>query len=714
MKLLHGSRPMTPGLGCALLAGAALLGATLCSGAAPASASAFSIEQALSAPFPSSLAAAPAQGRFAWVFNDRGSRNVWVAEPAGKGAYRSHAVTSYVGDDGFDLGEVGWDAKGEWVLYVRGGSFEGGGPVNVLSKPAGPAAQEIWAVSPVQAAPRLLAAGHGAVAAPNDKRVAYISNDQIWITRLDESASPKQLLHDRGVDAELHWSPDGSRLAFVSARGDHSFIGVYDFARDAITWLAPSVDGDGSIAWAPDGLHIAFIRVPAHGELAEFQREAAPWSIWLADARTGQGREIWKAQSDIGSQFSPSQSPDNLLWAGDDRLIFPWERSGWLHLYALSTQGGEAAPLTPGEFEIFRFALAQDGRHVVYCANQGDLDHRHVWSVATAGGPPKALSRGNGIEDMAVVAGDSVAVLHSDGRRPLRPAVLAGSGRIEDLAPGSTPAEFPVDRLVEPQAVLLRSTDGLELHGQLFAAAARAGERRPAVLFFHGGPTRQMLLGWHPLDAYSYTYAMNQYLAAKGYIVLSVNYRGGIGYGLNFRVPEKFAFAGASELNDIRGAAYYLRGRADVDPKRIGIWGPSYGGLMTSLGLSRASDLLAAGVDYAGVSDWSALLSAHMSLSAPGASQDQMRLAFESSTLATMGTWRSPVLLIHADDDRNVPFAQTVDLVRALRKQGVPFEQVIIPDEVHDLLLYRSWLTLFHAADDFLDRQLYRLAPKEP
>jgi dipeptidyl aminopeptidase/acylaminoacyl peptidase len=220
-----------------------------------------------------------------------------------------------------------------------------------------------------------------------------------------------------------------------------------------------------------------------------------------------------------------------------------------------------------------------------------------------------------------------------------------------------------------------------------------------------------MLLGWHPMDAYSYMYGMNQYLASQGYIVLSVNYRGGTGYGLDFRAPEKFAWEGASELNDIKGAAYYLRSRADVDPARIGIWGGSYGGLMTALGLSRLSDLLAAGVDYAGVHDWSALMAAHSSLSAPDATQDQARLAFQSSALASIETWRSPVLLIQADDDRNVPFSQTVDLVRALRKQGVPFEQVIIPDEIHDLLLHRSWLTFFHATDDYFDRHLYQLSP---
>jgi dipeptidyl aminopeptidase/acylaminoacyl peptidase len=211
------------------------------------------------------------------------------------------------------------------------------------------------------------------------------------------------------------------------------------------------------------------------------------------------------------------------------------------------------------------------------------------------------------------------------------------------------------------------------------------------------------------MDAYSFMYAMNQYLADEGYVVLSVNYRGGIGYGLDFREATDFGPAGASELNDILGAALYLRSRSDVDPARIGIWGGSYGGLMTALGLSRASGLLAAGVDYAGVHDWRALLPPGPGLP-PGAAQ----LAYDSSAMATIDKWRSPVLVVHADDDRNVPFAQTVELVTALRKQGVEVEQVILPDEIHDLLRHQSWLTLFGAADEFLDRHLMKRAASGP
>jgi dipeptidyl aminopeptidase/acylaminoacyl peptidase len=155
----------------------------------------------------------------------------------------------------------------------------------------------------------------------------------------------------------------------------------------------------------------------------------------------------------------------------------------------------------------------------------------------------------------------------------------------------------------------------------------------------------------------------------------------------------------------------YLRSRADVDPKRIGLWGGSYGGYLTALGLARASDLFAVGVDFHGVHDWNTVIANFVPAYNPGKDVDAARVAFESSPLASVGTWRSPVLLIHGDDDRNVPFQQTVALVEALRKQGVEFQELIFPDEIHGFLTEKRWLQAYHAAADFLGAHL---RPSEP
>jgi dipeptidyl aminopeptidase/acylaminoacyl peptidase len=253
----------------------------------------------------------------------------------------------------------------------------------------------------------------------------------------------------------------------------------------------------------------------------------------------------------------------------------------------------------------------------------------------------------------------------------------------------------------------------MEIPGQLFVPPdLKPGERRPAVLFFHGGSRRQMLLAWHYLSYYHNTYAMNQFLASRGYIVLSVNYRSGTGYGLHFREALNYGATGASEFHDVIGAGLYMKNRPDVDPNRIGVYGGSYGGYLTAHALARASDLFAAGVDIHGVHDWNVGIRTFMPNYNPGA--DIERRNFLSSPLNFVAGWRSPVLLIHGDDDRNVSFAETVTLAEALRKHDVTVESLVIPDEIHGFLRHESWLRVFSATAEFFDKHLKGVRATHP
>jgi dipeptidyl aminopeptidase/acylaminoacyl peptidase len=190
-------------------------------------------------------------------------------------------------------------------------------------------------------------------------------------------------------------------------------------------------------------------------------------------------------------------------------------------------------------------------------------------------------------------------------------------------------------------------------------------------------------------------YAMNQYFASRGYVVLSVNYRSGIGYGRAFRRAEHTGARGNAEYQDIEAAGRYLAGRPDVDPARIGVWGLSYGGILTAQALARNSDLFAAGVDMAGIHLW-------------GNTLDAESVSYKASSIAAIDTWKSPVLLIHGDDDRNVAFSQTTGLVQLLRAKNIHHELIVFPDDVHDSLLHRRWLQAFNATDDFFRRFLLR------
>ena len=677
----------------------------------------FTIEQVLSAPFPTDLTPAPSKNMFAWVFNAEGKRNVWVAEPSSGGSgYTARQLTNYTEDDGQDVGELSWTPDASAIVYVHGGDFEF--PKRTYPNPARLAAgveQDVFVVPVSGGEPRKIGEGHSPAVSPAGESVAYVLKGEIWLAKLDGSDKPQQLIHELGENSGLRWSPDGKSIAFVSARGDHSFIGVYTLGSKVVNYLDPSTDHDGEPVWSPDGKQIAFIRVPSSTEhIFEPHRTGPPWSIRIADVSTGKGHEIWHAFNGIGSVFHEVEAKDQLLWCAGNRIVFPWEHTGWVHLYSVpATSGGTddvedtATLMTPGDFELEHVSISPDRKSIVYTSNQNDIDRRHIWKVAVDSAQPEQLTSGTGLEVYPAFASDSrtVAILRAGAQMPLRPAVIERGNQMRDLADNQIPAEFPARDLVTPQQVIFSAADGMYIHGQLFLPAnAAESQRHPAIVFFHGGSRRQMLLGWHYMDYYSGSYALNQYFANHGYVVLSVNYRSGIGYGLNFREALNYGADGASEFNDVEGAALYLRSRSDVDPKHIGLWGGSYGGYLTAMGLARASDLYAAGVDMHGVHDWNVEIGNWMTYD-PAAHAEAAHLALESSPIASVSTWRSPVLLIQGDDDRNVQFSQMGEMANALRKQGVHYQELVFPDEIHGFLRHITWVRAYTATADFFAQQ---------
>ena len=672
----------------------------------------FTLGQALSAPFASDLVASPVLSRFAWAEDVQGKRNLWIAEPDASGHYESKQLTSYDQDDGQELYQIAWTPDAENLVYVRGGDSEflGRPDPNPALEPEG-VSQGIWLIASSGGQPRKVGEGYDPVISPSGDQLTYISHEQIWVAGLSAGAAKaKPLLHMRGGISDLQWAPDGHALAFVSDRGDHSFVGVYDLRTKTLVYLDPSTADDKEPVWSPDSRQIGFVRQPGDAQPSPpNRRTAVPWSLRTADAVTGEGHQVWKAKEGPGSAFHEMHGVQ-LFWTADHRLVFPWEVDGWLHLYSVPASGGDALLLTPGDFEVEDVSLT-GGTNLLYASNQQDTDRRHIWSVSASGGKSKPLTKGSGIEISPLMAAQHIAVLRSDERTPLRPALLDARGNLQDLAPQLIPADYPGAKFVKPEPVLFHAADGLQLHGQLFVPAdAKDGRRHPALVFFHGGSRRQMLLGFHTMEYYSNAYAMNQYLVSLGYIVLSVNYRSGIGYGLDFREALHFGRDGASEYNDILGAGKYLRSRIDVDAARIGVWGGSYGGFLTALALARASDMFAAGVDMHGVHQWQSSVSSHPTHD-PEADSQKLKTAWDSSPMAYISTWRSPVLLIQGDDDRNVPFSQTVSLARALQQQGVKFEELVFPDEIHGFLLHRHWLQAYGAEADFFQRHLMAAAP---
>jgi dipeptidyl aminopeptidase/acylaminoacyl peptidase len=620
------------------------------------------LQQILGYSFVSELTAAERADRIAWVEEVNGVRNIWAA--AGP-SFTAHQVTHYTADDGQELTQLRFDRTASQIIFVRGGDHDANWPAegDVAPDPALSTTQakiEIWAAPFAGGAARKLAEGdQPAVSATG--AVAYVKDHQIWTVPLGGGAKPKQFFFDRGKARGPVWSPDGSKLAFVSGRDDHSFIAIFSAPTSPLLYLSPSTGRDGDPAWSPDGTRIAYSRQPGDGGVPEpfLTVNPQPFAIWTADAATGIGYQVWASPLTLDGSYPQDGDGVGLRWMAGEMLTFISTLDGYEHLYTLPAAGGEPRLLTPGQFMVEHVAPTQDKRALLYAANTGttrdDVDRRHIAAPA-----------------------------------------------------------YPADALVTPTLVNFPTPDGFTIQGQLFQPAGKGAAKRPAIIFVHGGPSRQMLLGWHYMGYYSNAYAVNQYLASRGFVVLSINYRLGIGYGRAFEQPEKGGPAGGAEYQDVLAGARFLQSLPHVDGNRIGIWGGSYGGYLTGMALSRNSDVFKVGVDFHGVHDWSRLMAEEAT---PPKRYEQgdwdafLKTAFESSPVSQVEKWRSPVLLIQGDDDRNVRFNQTVDLAGRLTKLGVTFDELVIPNEIHGFLRHDSWLRADSATAAYFEAKLGPVGP---
>ena len=691
-----------------VLASVALGAATAATAQIPAG-----LSEQLSYPFLTGLVAADHADRIAWVSVVKGVRTVWSASGPD---YRPHAVFTTNEDDGQELTNLTIAPDGKAMAWVRGGDHDANWDATGSLQPdarsdAEQPQLEIWYARAGSPAVKVAEGDSPALSASG--RIAFVKDGAVWSVDAARRGKPERLFFDRGKASNLLWSPDGSRLAFVSNRDDHSFIGVYSAKDQPLLWLSPSMGHDESPTWSPDGTRIAFTRRQGDGGAPEpLLREVPhPWSIRVADVATGQSRPAWTSSRERDASFPDVPGGTFLMWAAADRLVFRAEMDGWPHLYAIPAKGGEPLLLTPGAFMVDRPVMSADRTSVLFDANAGttpgDEDRRHLFRVAVDRPGAVAITRGDGLETSVAPVGPGLAFISATARRPAELHVAAANGGGDHaVQPASS---YSAAAFVVPQPVRWTAPDGTVVHGQLFQSPGSKGAKQPAVVFVHGGPPRQMLLGWSYMDYYSNAYAVNQYLAQHGFVVLSVNYRLGIGYGRAFQHAERAGRAGSSEYQDVLSGARFLARQPGVDGARIGIWGGSYGGLLTALALARNSDVFKAGVDFHGVHDWSRTLGEEVHPPVryeKGDWDEAMKVAFESSPVAAVANWRSPVLLIHGDDDRNVRFNQTIDLARRLDALGKPYSELVIPNEIHGFLQWRNWVTADAATVRFLQEKL--------
>lgn len=660
----------------------------------------FTMAAVLSAPFiyppvPS------ADGRsLAYVTRETTDRNIYfwrVGEPVRR-------IVNYPGDDGQDLEDLAVSPAGGAVAYVRGDRLNGQGDApNPASLPDLPQRQ-VWVIGTRDDMPRLVGPGSEPLFTPDRRFLLWRENGKymrvalFWDKeRLAGVGSPEEFRV--GTREGLRFSPDGSRVVYRHGDG----LEVYTFASQTAVAIPHGTDVDLDPVWSPDSKRIAFRRIPA--DSAELPRNSCglwrycgpavsskPWAIWTVDVSDWMPHRIWQAHPGVGSvyyrldqSYSPGQHGDQMFWSADDRIAFVWESDGWRHLYSVPASGGKAVLLTPGEGEVETAAVSLDRRQIVYATNIGDLPRRHIAVVGFDGSPAVNLTHGPRSQWAPTpLAGGAVAYVRAGWSDPAKVVVRQRRGSTEVGQYPTVPSVFPADKLVEPKPVEFAAADGEAAFGDIFVPVAPQG---CAVIFSHGGIRRQMLPGFHYMDAYHYLYELNQYLASRGCVVLSVEYRSSIMRGEAFRDAPGWGFAGNSELLDFIGAAKYLVAQQHVDPRRIGIYGLSWGGYMTANALAQRSDIFKVGFDMAGV---------HFAPDPVG---------YSHSALGHLATWRSPVFLVQGDDDMNVDFDQGIALARALetRHPDVELKLQVVPGHTHDLQqTYQELVEVYTEGSDFL------------
>lgn len=671
--------------------------ALVCLAGAP-DARAFTMDDVLSAPYVSELSASPDGHELVWMQHLRASRNLWV-NAGGK----TSQLTSYTQDDGQELYNPQFLADNSGVVYQRGASEDNGGDANPnpLSLTV-PPERTIYVAGLHGGEPVLLGSGLYPAVSPRGNVVAWLKSGALMLSTLQNvggtyRAGTVVAPPDRGQITSMVWAPDGTRLALVNSRSDHSFVEFYSLGDNRLTYATPDFTNDGFPAWSRDSKHVAFIRTPGQreGETPYSWPSREPWSIWIADAQTGSAKKLWQARRGMGSVFYPVDGAAQLWWLADDRIAFAWERNGWRNLYSINVNGGAAANLASGGFETEMVSAKFDGSGLYYATNENDIDRRHIWEVNNEN-EPREITRGQHNQWFPTAMAGGLAYADA-GYKDASVVVLKGVTTSATLsAPAAT--TFPASEVVEPQLVTFRAPDGLLIHGQLFMP--KDGKRTHAGLIFtHGGSQRQMLAGFHYMEAYTTLYESNQYYANHGFVVLSINYRSGIMYGHDFREAKNYGWRGGSEYQDLIAGAHFLMHRPTVDKKRIGLYGLSYGGYLTAMGLARNSDIFKAGADFAGVHNWATIFDQNGIQIGTAA---QRRIAFLASPEASLATWRSPVFLEQGDDDRNVPFSQGVDLATRLRDRGVEVQTMVLPNETHEPLTFADTVRVLDAAAAFL------------
>jgi len=421
------------------------------------------------------------------------------------------------------------------------------------------------------------------------------------------------------------------------------------------------------------------------------------WFVTI-DAETGKTRVIDTLHDDAwireaGGGFG---SPTLQFLPDDKRVWFLSERDGWMHLYTLdlSTEHAKASQLTEGKWEISSADLSQDGRTFYLTTTESHPGERHLYSLPLDGGARTRITSMVGSNQAEVSPDDSsIGLVYSYSNKPpevfVMPNRQGASAKQVTVTPTSEWRSF---NWIDAKVITFTARDGVAVHARLFTPemiGARRDPARPGVVFVHGaGYAQNAHKYW---ASYFREYMFHNLLASRGYVVLDVDYRASSGYGRDWRTAI-YRHMGGKDLEDIVDGAKYLTAKEQVNPKRIGVYGGSYGGFITLMAMFTTPDVFAAGAALRPVTDWASYNHDYTSniLNTPEIDPEAYAA---SSPIEYAAGLRRPLLICDGMQDDNVFFQDNVRLVqRLIELEKQSFEMAVYPVEPHGFKRPSSWL----------------------
>ena len=449
-------------------------------------------------------------------------------------------------------------------------------------------------------------------------------------------------------------------------------------AEREVRWAMPVVSEDGKFAVAA----------------ARSADNKDRWFVTL-DPETGKSRVIdllhddaWVREVGFGAAMLEFL-PDNR------RISFLSERDGWMHLYTLDVSAENAKPVqvTSGKWEVTAAELSRDGRQFYITTTEVHPGERHLFSVGVDGGERTKITSMTGSNDATVSPDETtLAVVHSYSNKPPEVFVMPNRPGAAATAVTTTPTEeWRTFGWIDPKVITFKARDGVDVYARVFTPemiGAKRDPSRPGVVFVHGaGYLQNAHRYW---SSYFREYMFHNLLASRGYVVLDVDYRASSGYGRDWRTAI-YRHMGGKDLEDIVDGAKYLAAKEQVNPRRIGVYGGSYGGFITLMAMFTTPDVFAAGAALRPVTDWAHYNHGYTSniLNVPQKDAEAYR---KSSPIYFAEGLKGALLICHGMVDTNVHFQDSVRLAQRLielRKEN--WELAAYPVENHGFTEETSW-----------------------